>query len=95
MLGYIVTLSLAAVGVLAFVFMDLDAPSVFFSQFLPFVFAVCLVVCFTALVAWVFWQFGVPDSRGNGWFYGGSDGFADYDRSSADSASDSGGSDGD
>ena len=43
MLGYIVTLVAAGIGTLACVYMDLEAPSHFFSLFLPLVFASSLL----------------------------------------------------
>jgi hypothetical protein len=93
MLGYIVTLIAAAIGTLAFVHMDLEAPSHFFSLFLPFLFFSSLLFCFVAVVVWVFWKFGAPSgSDGGGWFWAGSDGIGGWYRSSSEDRSSSDGS---
>jgi hypothetical protein len=93
MFGYIVTLVAAAIGTLAFVYMDLEAPSHFLSLFLPFIFASSLLFCFLAVVLWVFWKFGAPSlSDSGGWFWAGSDGTGSWYRSSSENRSSSGGS---
>jgi hypothetical protein len=69
MLGYALTLVVALLGALSWAFMDLDAPSHFYSMFLPFAFVVSMLFCFVAIAVWIFWKFGAPASMNGGSYW--------------------------